>query len=84
MTRDEQLSNDLRQKLEAEIEKWQKKLTKMDLDDLGGEEEFINNIEAYADDADHFYEEDLLIKSFEALIWAWAWLEIGKKYNFID
>lgn len=76
--------SDLERKLEAEIDKWKQKLSQENLEDLKGDKEFIDNIRAYADDADYFYEQDKLIKSFEALIWAWAWLEIGNKYNFVD
>lgn len=75
---------ELREKLDAEIDKWQRKLSVEDIKTLEGKNEFITNIKAYAEDADHFYKEGKLVESFEALVWAWAWLEIGKKYNFVD
>ncbi|KUO43268.1 MAG: hypothetical protein APU95_00180 [Hadesarchaea archaeon YNP_N21] len=35
------------------------------------------NIEAYVEDSKHFFKAGDLVKSFECLVWAWAWLEIG-------
>lgn len=44
--------------------------------------EFLKNINAYVNDCRHFTEKGDLINAFEAVIWAWAWLEIGKELNF--
>jgi len=79
----EEKTRDLEAKLESEIETWKQKLTEESIQDLEGNQEFINNIKAYYNDSQHFREERMLIESFEALVWAWAWLEIGKKYNFV-
>lgn len=39
--------------------------------------EFMNNIEAYISDTGYFLDKRDLIRAFECVVWAWAWLEIG-------
>lgn len=76
----------LRKRLEKEIEEWQEKLNKKLGKVSASKEEgykFIKNIEAYYKDSKHFYNEEKLIESFEALIWAWSWIEIGIEYDFL-
>lgn len=41
-------------------------------------EEFLVNIKAYISDTQHFVDKGDLVRAFEAVVWAWAWLEIGK------
>lgn len=48
------------------------------------DKDFLINIEAYLQDAEYFLKKEDLIKSFEAVIWAWAWLEIGKRKNVLE
>jgi len=43
-------------------------------DDRG--QEMITNMKAYISDSKHFLENGNLVKSFEAIVWAWAILEI--------
>jgi len=38
---------------------------------------FHANITAYISDCRYFLEQGDLIRAFEAVIWAWAWIEIG-------
>lgn len=45
---------------------------------------FLENIRAYRSDCDHFEREGDLVRSFEAIVWAWAWLEIGADVGAID
>ncbi|VVB60238.1 Uncharacterised protein [uncultured archaeon] len=45
---------------------------------VGKGEEFIKNIAAYIDDSMHFTQKKDHVRAFEAIIWAWAWIEIGK------
>ena len=40
-------------------------------------EEFLRNIRAYILDSEYFLEKDDLVRAFECVVWAWAWLEIG-------
>ena len=37
----------------------------------------MENISAYLSDSHYFLEQKDLIRAFEAVIWAWAWMEIG-------
>jgi len=37
----------------------------------------MENISAYIRDCQYFLEKDDPIRAFEAVIWAWAWMEIG-------
>ncbi len=45
---------------------------------------YIENIYAYIEDSKYFLKEGKLIEAFEAIIWAWAWLEILKELGFIQ
>lgn len=47
------------------------------------DQEFLTNIKAYLDDTDYFLEKKDLIRAFEAVIWTWAWLEIGKRKKIL-
>lgn len=47
-------------------------------------ERFLENIRAYRQDCDHFEAEDDLVRAFEAVVWAWAWLEIGADVGAVD
>ena len=47
-------------------------------------DEYITNIRAYIEDSKHFLKEGKLIEAFEAIIWAWAWLEILKELGYIQ
>jgi len=43
----------------------------------------LENIRAYIKDAEYFLKQEMLIEAFEAVIWAWAWLEIGERYGML-
>lgn len=47
-------------------------------------EEFLVNINAYMSDTNHFKEKEDFVRAFEAVVWAWAWLEIGKEAGFLE
>lgn len=47
-------------------------------------EAFLENIRAYQDDAEHFVSESDLVRAFECVVWAWAWLEIGARESRLD
>ncbi len=66
------------ERLSQEIKKWKDKLA-AEMKNVGGNEEFMKNIHAYESDTDYFYEKGDLVRAFEAVVWAWAWLEIGLK-----
>ena len=66
----------LEESLEAETRKWLVKAEDL-FAAVSGEEHFLENISAYIRDSHYFLEKGDLIRAFEAVIWAWAWMEIG-------
>lgn len=50
----------------------------------GKGKEFLINIQAYLSDTDHFLKNADLIRAFECIVWAWAWLEIGTRYGYLE
>ncbi len=44
---------------------------------------FLENVQAYIQDSEYFVEQGDLVRAFEAIIWAWSWLEIGKKEKIL-
>jgi len=76
----------LEQDLKEEIKKWTKKLD-ASLKDVKAVNqrgiEFLTNIKAYQSDSLHFYQKKDLIRSYEALIWAWAYLEIAMQTEIL-
>lgn len=70
-----------------EIEKWlnriKKELKMIKTIDKKGKE-FLDNINAYVNDCEHFLEKGEYILSFESVIWAWAYLEIGKELKLLE
>ncbi len=76
----------LEEELKNEIEKWLNKAESLipkikPLESKG--ENFITNINAYVKDSRYFLEKKDLVRSFEAIIWAWAWCEIGKEIGIL-
>jgi hypothetical protein len=71
-----------RSNLEKETKKWleriEKEIEHFDLVDKNNKEHqrMLKNIHAYVSDCKHFMKKDDMIRAFEAVIWAWAWLEI--------
>jgi hypothetical protein len=70
----------MEEELRFETEKWLNRadeaFQKLTFQDKEGEW-FSTNIAAYLSDSRHFLEKNDLIRAFEAVIWAWAWIEIG-------
>jgi len=71
--------------LRKEIAKWLpkakaevKKIKKVN------DEDFLVNIKAYIKDTSYFLEKGDLIKSFEAVVWAFSWIEIGKQKGILE
>jgi len=44
---------------------------------LDGDRGFIENVKAYVSDSKYFLQKNDLVRAFECVVWAWAWLEIG-------
>jgi hypothetical protein len=70
-----------------EIEKWltriKKELKMVKASDKKGKE-FLDNINAYVNDCEHFLEKGKYVLSFESIIWAWAYLEISKGLKLLE
>ena len=76
----------LKTELENEIEKWKKrldeKLPKTEEKDDDGKW-ILENARAYREDSEHFYKNEDLVQSFESLVWAWAFIEIGENLGHL-
>ena len=66
----------LEEDLRSETVKWQGKAQDLYLK-VSGDSEFLENVSAYIRDCQYFLDKNDLIRAFEAIIWAWAWMEIG-------
>ncbi|VVB70315.1 Uncharacterised protein [uncultured archaeon] len=69
-------ANGLEEDLRSETLKWQKRAREL-FCRLSGDEPMLENISAYIRDSQFFLDNGDLIRAFEAVIWAWAWMEIG-------
>jgi hypothetical protein len=69
-----------------EIEKWltriKKELENVEAMNEKGKE-FLENINAYVKDCEHFKEKEDLFLSWECCLWAWAYLTIGKDLKLL-
>lgn len=77
----------LEEDLRAETEKWLKRAEEArERVSPRGEEGvgFSINIEAYLSDCRYFLDQGDLIRGFEAVIWAWAWIEIGARVGILQ
>jgi len=66
----------LEENLRNETVRWQGRAEAL-FSQLSGDERFLENISAYLSDSHYFMKQKDLIRAFEAVIWAWAWMEIG-------
>lgn len=77
------MSKDVEADLEVETIKW----LELAEERFGGlspkGDRFGENVAAYISDSRHFMEEGDLIRAFEAVIWAWAWMEIGQEIGVL-
>ncbi|UCC91302.1 MAG: DUF357 domain-containing protein [Candidatus Aenigmatarchaeota archaeon] len=73
--------------LRKETEKWagriEKEMKKAKPRDQESER-FLSNIRAYIKDSKYFLEKGDLVRGFEAIVWAWAWLQILKETGFLE
>ncbi|OYT43009.1 MAG: hypothetical protein B6U88_02085 [Candidatus Aenigmarchaeota archaeon ex4484_56] len=68
-----------------EAEKWLKKIENLEIHSKNKKgEEFKKNIESYISDSKYFLSKNDFVKSFEAVIWAWAFLEIGEDIKILE
>lgn len=72
--------------LEHEIKKWSEKI-KIEMKNIKVNEKnksYVENINAYISDSEHFKKNGNLVLSFEAIIWAWAWLQILREMKIVN
>ena len=69
------------EELRLETFKW---LEKIESIEFSGEKGFVENIRTYIKDSRYFLEKGDLVRAFECVVWAWAWLEIGRDYGFLE
>ncbi len=72
-------------KLKSETEKWLEKLEKLEF--IASTEKgkwILENAKAYMSDAHYFLKNNDLIRAFESVVWAWAFVEIGKELKFLE
>ncbi len=75
----------IEKELEKETKKWLGKITGVEITPISEKGEWLKeNIEAYISDCRHFLEENDLVRAFECVIWAWAFLEIGKELGELE
>ena len=72
----------LKEDLSNETVKWQEKAESL-FGQLSGDERMLENISSYLSDSHHFLKQNDLIRAFEAVIWAWAWMEIGLEKSLL-
>jgi hypothetical protein len=73
----------LEEDLQMETLKWLEKAEELYCH-VSGEEHFLENVSAYIHDSRYFLEKKDLIRAFEAVIWAWAWMEIGLEKDLLQ
>ena len=73
----------LEEDLRIETLKWQEKAEVL-FCQISGDEHFLDNVSAYIRDSHYFLEKKDLIRAFEAVIWAWAWMEIGLEKELLQ
>jgi len=75
----------IEEELRKEIAKWlpkaEKELAKIK---KVNDKEYLVNIKAYIKDTTYFLEKGDLVKGFEAVVWAWSWIEIGKQKGMLE
>lgn len=77
------MTQDLEAKLQNETVKWLQRAEQIFTKITPKEEPFAKNIQAYLFDSHYFLEKGDLVRAFEAVIWAWAWMEIGQEMGLI-
>ncbi len=76
------LSDELREETLKWLERAEKRVKL--LKSVGNKgEKFLKNVKAYLLDSRWFLEKGDLIRAFECVVWAWAWMEIGEEEGFL-
>jgi hypothetical protein len=83
MSQEKGPEKNLEEDLRAETLKWLKRAEELSCR-VSGDAQFLENISAYIRDSNYFLEKRDLIRAFEAVVWAWAWMEIGLEKKMLQ
>jgi hypothetical protein len=72
----------LDEELRGETLKWLERAESL-LSGISGDRHFCENISAYLQDSEYFLENQDPVRAFEAVVWAWAWMEIGLQLGLL-
>jgi hypothetical protein len=78
------MTDSLNEELQLETLKWLDRAEEQLLRISPDEGSIRKNISAYLSDSRYFLEKGDLIRAFEAVIWAWAWMEIGQEVGILE
>jgi hypothetical protein len=73
----------LEEELQGETLKWRERAESL-FSEISGDIHFCENISAYLQDSEYFLDNEDLIRAFEAVVWAWAWMEIGLRLGLLQ
>ncbi len=77
---------EIEERLNEETDKWLERIRKERKNIKATNEqskEFLRNIDAYIEDTGHFRKNGDPVRAFEAVVWAWSWLEICKELGIL-
>jgi hypothetical protein len=78
------IGEDLRKETTKWLERAEQLICEIAIIGINSEHEyFMRNISAYISDSKYFLKEDDLIRAFESVVWAWAWIEIGLEMEIL-
>ena len=72
----------LEEELQGETLKWLERAKSL-FRGVSGDRHLSENISAYLQDSEYFLENQDLVRAFEAVVWAWAWMEIGLELGLL-
>jgi hypothetical protein len=75
------IDEELRQETQRWLERIKREIEKCEIQDKN-KIDFLQNVRAYISDSEHFLKEEKLVLAFEAVIWAWAWFDIGLRQGW--
>jgi len=84
MSGDKRIEDELKNETEKWLERAEEKFNGLRAGkDWKSGETFLKNIRAYIEDSKWFLEKGDLIRAFECVIWAWAWMDIGLELGLV-
>ncbi|MBI2578718.1 MAG: DUF357 domain-containing protein [Candidatus Aenigmarchaeota archaeon] len=75
------------QQLREETEKWLARIKEKKNNVVAKDEkakEHLKNMEAYISDSEYFLKKGDLVRAFEAVVWAWAILDMLEKLELVE